>query len=220
MKYLFFLILLYCGSLKGKAQESLTLFFEPEVEFNYNITSKYSHSFGIENRNYIYRMDDFQYQVKHLEFAHTSTYALNETQALSLGLQYRFEEHFIASEENEFRLLQAFEWASSSSQLNLKQELQTELRFFKSTTKYRLRYELGLKFPLSKTNNYIITETESLFEIAKTQKPELEQRLSLMHGWSFNPKTSLEIGLQYRLADYIQNSEHELFLVCSYEIDL
>ncbi|MDN3492026.1 DUF2490 domain-containing protein [Winogradskyella bathintestinalis] len=212
------------------AQENYTLFFEPEIKLEYRISSKYSHSFGIENRNFVYNDATYNFSIKHLEFSHTSEYALNSNQSLAVGIQYRFEKNFKPTEENEFRFLQAFEWGIDKTLFSMEQKIRTEQRFYSSTSKYRLRYELGLTFPLNRSNRalnnvekntvYIKAETETLFEIAKTQKPELEQRLSSVFGWQFGSSTGFEIGLQYRLADYTQNIGHELFLITGVEIEL
>ena len=140
-----------------------------------------------------------------------------------MGVQYRFEENFIDFEENEFRILQEYNWSNLNSTTTLDHRFRNEQRFYSSTTKYRFRYEIGLSIPLGNTdkkNTSFKTEAETLFEIAKTQKPEYEQRFSTLLEWQFQPKTNLEFGLQYRLANYTQNLGHELFLVTSLNVIL
>ena len=205
------------------AQGNFTGVFEPEVSFWYKVSPNYTHSFDIENRNYYYWNDHFNYQVKHLEFAHSSVFAINEKQSLELGLQYRFNENFIPSNENEFRLFQAFQWSNNYETFNISHQFQNEQRIYASTTKFRGRYELALTFPFkdnSKSLQYFKSETEALFEVANTQKPEYEQRLSALLGWRFSKNLNFEIGLQYRLGDYTQDLSHELFLVLATEIGL
>jgi len=205
------------------AQQNNTMFFEPEIGLEYRVNSKYKHSFNMENRNFIYQNADFEYQVKHLEFSHTSEFLLKENKSIGMGIQYRFEENFIDKEENEFRLLQEYSWNQLNANTALGQQLKNEQRFYNSTTKYRLRYEIKLKILLEYNNPeaaYFKTETETLFEVAKTQKPEYEQRLSVLMGWQIHKKNNLEIGLQYRMADYTQNLGHELFLTTSFNVSL
>lgn len=205
------------------SQDKPTLFFEPEIELAYKVSSFYSQSYSIENRNFIYQNSKFEYIVKHLEFAHSSSFSIKENQNISIGIQYRFEENFIETEENEFRLIQSYNWQSNPSKLDINQSLRSEQRFYNSTTKYRLRYEFGLKLfkgKLTHANSYLRMETESLFEISKTQKPELEQRLTSIYGLEFNKETSFEIGLQYRLANYTQNLGHEIFLITGLNLQL
>lgn len=218
-----FLILGMCvlGIFQSRAQEKFTFFLEPEIEINYNVTSTYSHSFGIENRNILYEDSHLGYAVKQIDVSHFSEFKLKENQAIGLGIQYRFENTFDGSEENELRFMQQFEWENVKSRYTFKSRLRNEQRIYASTIKYRLRYEFGLKYPLNSiTNTYLKTEAETLFELSKTQKPELEQRISAVYGFTVFPKTDLEIGAQYRLADYTQKLSHELFIVIGIAINL
>ncbi|GGW53342.1 uncharacterized protein DUF2490 [Winogradskyella epiphytica] len=212
------------------AQTNYSVLFEPEISLGYDVTSRYSHSFGIENRNLVFNDSDLKFEIKHIELAHTSTYALNSLQNIGLGIQFRFKENFDTIKENEFRLLQEYKWKNSGEYLDIAQRIRTEQRFYTSITTFRTRYELGLSFPLQrikphthKTNisqTYIKTEMESLLEVAKTQKPKYEQRFSALFGCLLHVKTGFEIGFQYRLADYTQNIEHELFIVTGIDIHL
>lgn len=219
-KILAFLVVLFAMPY-AVAQQKYTMFFEPEINLEYNVSDNYAHSFGIENRNFIYRNSNFDYHIKHLEFAHTSTFLLNKNQDIGLGIQYRFEENFIDNEENEFRILQEYNW-SNLNPTTLNHRFRNEQRFFSSTTKYRFRYQIGLSIPLGNGDKKTSfkTEAETLFEVAKTQKPEYEQRFSTLLEWQFQPKTNLEFGLQYRLANYTQNLGHELFLVTSFNVSI
>lgn len=206
---------------KSVAQENFISFFEPEIEINYTINEAYKHSFGIENRNFIYKNYDLRYSVKQIDVSHFSEFTIKENQFIGLGIQYRFEESFNKTEENELRFMQEWEWGNQLGNFNIKNRLRNEQRLYASTIKYRLRYELGLKFwLLASQETYLKTETETLFELAKTQKPELEQRVTVLYGFRLLPKTALELGAQYRLADYTQNLGYELFMVLGLEISL
>lgn len=216
---LFFLLIV--GNTKSIAQGNFTSFFEPEIELNYAVTQRYSHSFGIENRNFIYRNHTFDYTVKQIDISHFSEFAIKENQSIGLGIQYRFEKTFNKVEEDEVRFMQQWEWENKHTNFILKNSIRNEQRLYASTTKYRLRYEIGLKFPLqADQKKYLKTEAEMLFELAKTQKPEFEQRATAVYGFLLFPKTSLELGAQYRLADYTQNIGHELFVIMGMEISL
>ncbi|WP_419212073.1 DUF2490 domain-containing protein [Maribacter sp. X9] len=219
MRVLLILLVSVLGVLQSKAQENFTSFFEPEIQINYDVSPKYSHSFGIENRNIFYEDSYLGYEAKQLDVSHFSEFKLAETKAIGLGIQYRFENTFDGSEENELRIMQQFEWKNVKSSFAITHRLRTEQRLYASTTKYRLRYEFGLAFPLN-TTTYLKTETETLFELANIQKPELEQRISAAYGFTVCSNTGLEIGTQYRLADYTQDLGHELFIVIGIEIDL
>lgn len=215
----FILLFFFANSLWS--QENFESFFEPEIEIGYQVTNAYSHSFSLENRNLIYKKDELQFQVKQIEFGHTSTFHLTTYFEIGLGMQYRFENIFDASEENEFRLLQEFIWRKEQPTTSFKYRLRNEQRFYASTTKYRIRHEIGFKFPFkSRNTNYLKLETEALLELANTQRPELEQRTGILLGNAIFHQTNLEMGLQYRLADYTQDLVHELFFVLGLEIEL
>lgn len=195
------------------AQDNFRLLFQPKLNFDYDVSARYSHEFGIENRNFVYKNSEIDYNVKHIEIAHTSKFKLNENQVIGLGIQYRFQDNFEGSNENELRLIQRFGWNSKKSNFELSQEFKNEQRFYASTTKYRGRYEIALKFPLGNKPIYFLAETEALLELASSQKPEFEHRLSGIFGWELTNKTTFETGLQYRLSDYTQDLSHELFIV-------
>ena len=219
MKIFLILGMVVLGIFQSSAQEKFTSFFEPEIEINYNVTPTYSHSFGIENRNVFYEDSHLGYGVKQIDVSHFSEFKLKENQAIGLGIQYRFENTFDGNEENELRFMQQFEWENVKLSYTIKSRLRSEQRLYASTTKYRLRYELGLAFPLT-TTTYLKTETETLFELANIQKPELEQRISAIYGFTIYTETDLEIGAQYRLADYTQDLGQQLFIVIGIAIDL
>ncbi|NJX13884.1 DUF2490 domain-containing protein [Tamlana crocina] len=200
-------------------QDGYSTFFEPEVNFEYKVGSNYTQEFSLENRNLIYSDNNFIYTVKHLEIAHASKIDLSERGTLGLGMQYRFEENFKNKEENEFRLAQEFTLGSPINKGIRYHNFAFEQRFYKLTTKYRFRYQLGVEKPLS-ANRFFIAETEALFEVAATQKPELEQRLSTVLGFSINSKTNFTLGMEYRLANYNLTLAHELFLITALDIEL
>lgn len=220
MKYLSISILFFCATLKMRSQENLTLFFEPEINVSYSISKNYAQSFNIENKNFIYKDSEFKYVVKHIEIGHLSQYAISARTKLGLGIQYRFQEHFNASAENEFRLVQRVSWKSNTQKFSLKHTIKNEQRFYSSKTKYRFRYELDMTFPMSESSDYINTKAEILLEISQSQKPEFEHRFTTVYGWELLPKTDFEIGAQYRLADFSQDLGHELYLVMGFDLNL
>jgi hypothetical protein len=221
MRCFLFIIISYLGIFTGIAQNNFESFLENEVELGYQVTERYAHSFGIENRNYLYNDEAFIFEVKQIGLSHFSEYELLENKTIGIGIKYRFEKLFDNSEENELRLMQLFEWENLQATYSIKNRFRTEQRFYTSKTKYRFRYELGIKRWMNTIkNNYLKAETESLFELAKTSKPELEQRFTIVYGWQLKTDFEIEIGSQYRIADYTQTLGHELFFVVGIEIDL
>jgi hypothetical protein len=219
MRNIVLFILAALGIVNIEAQENLTSYFEPGIEIGYQVTDRYAHSFGLENRNYIYKDSDLEYAVKQLDVSHFSKFDLRRGHVVGFGIQYRLENWFNGRAENELRLMQEYEWKS----IGIDNRFRNEQRFFASGTKYRLRYELGVTFPLiesAATETYLKIDTESLFEIGNAQKPELEQRFGSGFGQKFSEQWLFEIGIQYRLTDYTQKLGHEIFLIAGWEITL
>lgn len=205
------------------SQSDFSAFFEPAVELSYQVSSTYSHSFAIENRNVIYRDHKLEYTVKQIDISHFSEYQWNASNTLGLGVQYRMESTFDTDEENELRLQQQVVYTPETLNIKVSHRFRTEQRLYASVTKHRFRYQLGYAIPLAQKHPfqpYIKVETESLLEVAKTQKPELEQRFGVGFGWLLSPKTTLKLGVEYQLADYVQDLNHELFLLAEFGIKL
>ena len=210
-------------TLKSQAQEKFATYFEPSLELSYQISPNYSHSFGVENRNIVYRQGEFDYYVKQIDLSHRSDFQIHPDYTLGLGLQYRIEQAFDRDEENEFRLHEQVVYTPHNSNYNIKHRFKVEQRFYAIETKHRIRYKLAYTFPLSeekKSQPYLKADTESLLELGKSQKPEFEQRLGVGMGWSINSKTTLEVGAEYQLEDYTQDLIHELFLLVNLGITL
>lgn len=222
-RFSYFIIILFMVFFTIKTQAQFKAYFEPSVEISYQISSNYSQSFGVENRNVIYREGEMDYQVKQIDLSHESEFQVHPEYALGFGLQYRIEHAFDRDEENEFRLQEQFVYTPNNSKFNTKHRFKVEQRFYASETKHRMRYRLGYTFPLSEGNSsqpYLKADTESLLELANSQKPEFEQRLGVGIGWSINSKTKLEVGAEYQLEDYTQDLLHELFLLVNLGITL
>lgn len=211
----FLTILIPFFSITSQAQNNFTGYFEPAIEVSYQVSPKYSHSFGVENRNYIYRRYEMAYNVKQIDMSHFSEYRWRPQYAIGLGLQYRLENAFEDDEENEFRIQEQVVYTPKTLGFEVSHRLRAEQLLYASLGKHRFRYQLGYQFPLAKENMtqpYINVSTESLLELAKTQKPEFEQRFEVSFGWMLNAKTTLQLGVEYQLADYVQDLNHELFL--------
>ncbi|GEQ85711.1 hypothetical protein ULMS_12190 [Patiriisocius marinistellae] len=221
MRYLISILIFILSSTISWTQENFIMYVEPQIEVEHSVNNLYSINFSVENRNLLYKNNEQQFVVKQIDIGHVSQFELSVNQLIGVGIKYRFKKVFNINEENELRLLQVYKWKNTWHNHNIKNRLRTEQRFYKSTFKNRLRYELGTAFLINQlSNSYIKLETEALFEIAKTQKPEYEQRLTTLYGFKLKKDKVVEVGTQYRLADYTQNLNHELFLVLKLEIDL
>lgn len=207
----------------AQSQSNFNGYFEPAVELSYQVSSTYSHSFALENRNIIYRDHKVGYTIKQIDISHFSEYQWNAAYAVGLGVQYRLENTFDPDEENELRLQQQMVYTPETLTFKVSHRFRTEQRFYVSVTKHRFRYQLGYAIPMAQNHPlrpYVKLETESLLEVAKIQKPELEQRFGVGFGWLLTPKSTFKMGVEYQLADYVQDLNHELFLLAEFGIKL
>ncbi|TDU40070.1 uncharacterized protein DUF2490 [Gelidibacter sediminis] len=180
-RVLLILIILFL-SLKTRSQNTLSSYFEPSISLSYQVSSKYSHNFGIESRNSIYHNDKLVFKMKQIDISHLSEFQWNAQYAIGFGLQFRSEHTFDTTKKNEFRLQQELAYSPSSKNLQIHHRWRIEQRLYTSVSKHRFRYQLNYKIPLTPKQvyeTYVTIETESLLELAKTQKPELEQRVGM-----------------------------------------
>lgn len=201
------------------SQNTFTAYLQPGIKVTNRVNEKYSQNFSIENRNIIYNNDTAMYEVKHIDFSHISNLHWTSEYAAGLGLKYRWENSFRPNKENELRLQEQVVYTPKNSAYKTAHRLRAEQRFYKSVTKHRFRYQLGYTFLLNAQKSsrpYIKASTESLYEVAKTQNPELDQRLSLGYGWWLGKQTSLQFGTEYQLKDYLEDVHHRLILTVDF----
>ncbi|TXE05665.1 DUF2490 domain-containing protein [Gelidibacter salicanalis] len=222
LRFLSKILLVFLASI-SQAQNDFTGYFEPAFELSHRVSTRYSYSFAIENRNDIYRNDRVEYTMKQIDLSHLSEYQWHPEFTVGLGVQYRIEHTFDRHEENELRFQQKLIYTPEISRFKTKHRVRMEQRLYASENKHRLRYQLGYTFPLHANNArepYAKVDTESLLEIAKTQKPEFEQRVGVGLGWLMGPKTTLQFKVEYQLEDFTQHLSHEVFLLAEVAIAL
>ena len=104
------------------AQENLRLYIMPDAQVKLHVGKKYTQTYGVESRNYVYNDETWGLKGKHIELAHLSSYALTSVKSLGIGVQYRLEQS--KTKENELRLVQQYEWKKAEKSI-LKQRLRT-----------------------------------------------------------------------------------------------
>lgn len=216
-------LLVLLVTLSAVGQQKYIGYFEPVLKITYPVTSNYKQSFSIANRNVIQEDQSITYKVQHVAISHLSEYQWATTYAVGFGIKYRFRNTFDAKKENELRLQEQFVYTYKAPHFHTTHRLRTEQRMYSAVIKHRVRYQLGYKIPFNNqtsTSPYIKTATESVLEVAKTQKPELEQRWNVLFGWWLSAQTFLQFGAEYQLADYAQNLYHELFFIAELNIKL
>ena len=202
------------------AQDNFTGFWEPEIALNYKVVSDYSHNYSIRQRNYFYDDNNLQLNTRQLDISHFSKLRVRDNQSLSLGILYRFRDNFEPDRENELRLTQQYNLINKPTTIRFGHRFRAEQRINASLTTHRFRYRFALDVPLSGENldigePYLISSLESLMSVARTEKPQYDQRFTGHGGWLLNKGTKLQLGLEYRFEDYFQQTENIIFLLTS-----
>lgn len=210
------------GSLSlGNAQEGLTTFTEPFISLKYNATKKYTAQFQLGNRNYLYQDNNYAYKVQLLDLTHISALKIGTASKLGLGARYRLGDPFNNDAENEIRLIQLYKWRFEKTSF-FQHQIQLEERFLSDITKFRMRYALQFTLPLENQSvsrpDYLKIYTEPLWQLSPNHKPDLEQRVGSGLGWTIMPDATLDMGLQYRLKNYLNNTGHQLFAILGFTV--
>ncbi|MUH34598.1 DUF2490 domain-containing protein [Zobellia amurskyensis] len=223
IKSFFFVLLLLASSLILQGQETFMGYWEPEIGISYKVAPLYSHKFSIEKRT-LWFEDKTVFDVEQIDVSHFSNYKLLDNQSIALGLMYRFESLF-SDERDEFRLTEQYNLTTTHINYRLGHRIRAEQQFSGTPINHRFRYRLTIDFPLQGTRldvgeMFFISSIENLLTVAKTQKPEYDQRYSISLGLLLNKKLTLTNGLEYRLENYSNQAAHSLFLLSSLNIDL
>lgn len=217
---LVFTALFLAGSSLLRAQDNLTVFWEPALALEYSVTRGYRHEFAFEKRSILYENTTRAFRVNLLDVEHFSTVRMSETQTLGVGLQYRFEEAF-ANDENEFRITEEFAQTHGTEKLRWEHRLRAEQRIQPSVTTHRFRYQLEASLTLGSTSGTrLAMDIESLVSFVSVRQPEWEQRLSSALEFQVQEHLRMDVGLEYRLADYTFAPAHEIFIISGMSLSL
>lgn len=142
-----------------------------------------------------------------------------------MGFQYRFEENFVKGEETELRFTEEYTYSIQPKVTEFEFRLRAEQRITSSTTSHRLKYNIATSRSfkggdIDSGYAYIFGGLETFFTLAKTSKPEYEQRIGAGVGWVLNNYIKLELIMEYRITNFTQNLSHELFLVSGMKFTL
>ncbi|QWX83263.1 DUF2490 domain-containing protein [Cellulophaga sp. HaHaR_3_176] len=207
------------------AQGNFTGFIEPDFSINYDISKNYSHNFSIANRIYFYKDNDYNVEVRQLDFKHFSNFKLKYNQSVAFGIQYRFRETFEKNKNNELRFTEQYNFTHKPSNVRYGHRLRAEQRIARNLTTHRFRYRFAADMPLMGTildtgEPYFIASTESLLSVAKGYKPSYDQRFTSSIGFVLTENTKLQAGLEYRFENYNIETTQNLFILTSLSLSL
>lgn len=217
-KYLLCILSCFVG-LQVYSQSNFETLGESSFAVNKTISSQYKFNFALRSRYFLYQDNTFNFENRQVDIVHFSTFNLDYSHSLSLGIQYRLRKG-IDGGSNELRLTQQFNYTKKNEALRFGHRVRIEQRILDAFTIFRTRYRFALDFPLNgeKLNvgeGYIIMATEGLLSLAKTLKPEIDQRTTAHIGWLASERLKLQFGLEYRFEAFNINTEEKLFLLTS-----
>lgn len=219
----FFIV--WIGTLNLQSQDNTTAYWEPEVSLNYKATPLLKQNFSLSNRNYIYNDQKAQLTVRQIEISHFSSLAIDPYKSIGLGIQYRFREAFENDKENELRFTEQFNIAKKTSSARLGHRFRIEQRIRPTSSEHRFRYRFAVDIPLKGLKMdigepYLVATTESLLSLGKSIKPMYDQRITSQIGWSISHNLKAQFGIQYRMENYTERTEHVFFILNSLVISL
>lgn len=215
-RLLCFVPVLFAGRLS--AQDNFTGYLQPQISLNYDVATDYSHNFSVEQRSYLYDSDEAVLRARQFDLVHFSKLKVRDDQSVALGIKYRFREAFEPDRSNELRFTEQFNLTDKFGAVRIGNRFRAEQRITPDLTVHRFRYRLAIDFPLSGETldvgeAYFVASTEGLLSVAKSIKPEWDQRLTGNFGWLLNAETKVQMGLEYRIEDYGQQPENVVFLL-------
>lgn len=199
------------------AQNHFTGYVMPSAKLKYTLNKKIKQSIGIENRNFYYHNNNYEFKLKHIELINFTMFEFVPHHFINFGISYRMEED--SNKENELRLTQQYEWQNNEESL-LKHRIQIDERFYSSHTKYRLRYQSSLNIATKTFLKNLTLNNELVTELSSQEKPVYEERIAFLENWKLGNHSKLVVGPQYRLTDFTRTSKHALFLTAGLSVSI
>ncbi len=207
-----------------RAQENFTALMDPEVAVNLTTENRWSFNFSVSNRDIVYQDNNLNFQARHIELSHFSSYEIGFYSKLSLGIKYRFREVFDKDIHDELRIVEQFAHSRKYNALKTAHRARFEQRI-RDYTIYRWRYRFSLEFPLSglrvdEHEYFMVTSAEILYSVGEQMSPAPGNRFSISFGRSLGNSTTISLGLQYRYEDYFTKPVTELFFTSGLRVSI
>lgn len=218
--FLLFFFLLYFAA----SSQNFQGFLQPEIDLGWDPGGRWSYHFAVGNRNLIAERDEYKFDVDNMELTQFTAYEVGFYGKLAVGIRYRFRELFDNDKEDELRIMQQYSHKRNYNRLVVAYRFRLEERFRESTT-FRNRYRLSGEFPLNgdrvdRKEFFLVAETEALWSLGKYEAPSMEQRVGVNLGKRIFEDLTGEIGLEYRIKNYTQDSSTEIFLSTKLNISI
>ncbi|UWX54718.1 DUF2490 domain-containing protein [Maribacter litopenaei] len=145
---LFICCVLYLIPKQSQGQDNLVGYWNPQIALNYNVTSNYSHNFSFENRSYLYRDSNLQFNVRQIDFNHFSGLKIRDNQTIGFGIKYRIKESFDQNTDNELRFTEQYNINSKIGNVRLGNRFRAQQRITNSELFIGLDTDLPVIFRL------------------------------------------------------------------------
>jgi hypothetical protein len=203
MKDTFSLLLLFFGLFKICGQSNFDAGFLPKIVLSHKVSNRINWVNSLESRAIIY---DGNYQFSHnlIDVSSILSLKTNLNQSFNFGYIIRFR-----NAEKIYRTFQHYNFVSQFSSLKLAHRFAFE-QFYQSDkqTTFRTRYRVSMEKPLNGERLdikefYLKFSNEYLYDF---ERKDLEIRGSPNLGFKASKKDKIEVGLDYRLSNFINNS--------------
>ena len=197
------------------AQNPTPRFLESQFMISNKFSNVYTANLGLSSRMVFNEVEN-SLPIIFVNLSHFSSFRIANNSHLGLGVMYRFADAFEDQSFNEFRLTQQFYTIFKPSVIRYAHRFRMEERFIGSDTFMRLRYRMGIDFPLNGQaldlkEAYALFNVESLLQLNRNQSPRVDFRISGGVGVLITPKLKLQGILQHRFEHLTQIQEGRWF---------
>lgn len=218
------LLVLTVWSLQPRAQVGIG--WLPEIYVSYQWDNKWRVTGQLESMQQGWEKhvgEDLTSQYKYIrtDLTLVLSYRLNPNWSLAGGTMFRALDNGMA-----YRTLQQISYATRGRSPRFGHRFRTDQTFADAEyTEYRFRYRFSFEVPLQGSSLdddewYWISSVEQLGSLERTNW-DWEQRFLTSIGHYFDRKNKIEVGLDYRLAEFIQSSGwHQIWLTFNYFVNL
>lgn len=210
-------ILLLVNSL-GYTQSRYQLGLLPSINLHKKLPQDFSLNFRIESRQklkdgFFNTPADYGYDYVLTDFAVLAAKKISGNKTVGLGYLIRLEEGEIIH-----RSIQQFTVTRNYSALRLAYRLSTDQTFSaEEPAEYRLRYRISGEIPLNgqtvDPREFYLKLNHEYLNAWQDGEYDLEMRAVPMLGYEFSDTQKMEIGLDYRLSSFLNDSSRQRFWV-------
>lgn len=207
MRYLVLISVLLCQSLVILGQNDFSGGLLPKVNLSFKLADQWKLNSSLEQRQQLFDVDEQAIEYVLLDFANAISYKMRNGQSLNFAytlrnrnkeFHHRFTQQF--SKVNEyafFRLGQRFGMDQTI--------IPDEPLIFRM--RYRLSFERALQGSVIDEKEFYLKINNEYLGITDGTKHDVELRLIPFIGYEFNKTNKLEVGLDGRLATFLNTEE-------------